>query len=499
MRYARWVLLAAVLSYLMPVVPAAGQDAPAAPAAGKRLAVPDAKAQAAAEKLIKGLYKAEFAKRAPADRAALGAKLLAQAKGGDDEPAVRFVLLREARDLLAAAGDVGGAFDAADAQAAQFKTDAVAAKLDVLAAAARAPRDAAEAARLALELMDDAAAAGRFTEAGKAAAVAKAASSKLKDKDLAKRVRARATDLAKWQQEHKAATAAEATLKGNPGDPAANLAAGAYRCFRRGDWAGGLPLLAKGSDAALGALARRELKETGDGESALVVAEAWWGWGLATFDQSPARVAAARARAAHWYERALPELTGLKKSAVETRLAKLRLPPDGWTVRVAKYSDEVTDRLLDAMDETIPDEGTVVSDDHRIRIAGAKKSDLTNSSRGSLAHYGPAAAVEKIRFASGTIEVGVSNRADHTGYVIGVFDATDVGHFMNVPLNEKITYRWSVGEADGRVVMTVTKDGTELGSVSIPSDQFQGFAFGTHLRYTGDRCELRVTLDEPEE
>ena len=53
---------------------------------------------------------------------------------------------------------------------------------------------------------------------------------------------------------------ADEKLKTNPDDPQANLALGRYRCFAKGDWEAGLPLLAKSGDAALASLAKKALE-----------------------------------------------------------------------------------------------------------------------------------------------------------------------------------------------------------------------------------------------
>ena len=65
----------------------------------KKPAVPDADSIAKAEKTVRDLYKVEFGRRKAEDMLVLAAKLMADAAGTKDNPAVRFVLLCEARDL----------------------------------------------------------------------------------------------------------------------------------------------------------------------------------------------------------------------------------------------------------------------------------------------------------------------------------------------------------------------------------------------------------------
>ena len=51
-----------------------------------------------------------------------------------------------------------------------------------------------------------------------------------------------------------------AALDRNPTHPAANQMVGKYRCFNKGNWITGLPMLALGSDPELKALAIVDLK-----------------------------------------------------------------------------------------------------------------------------------------------------------------------------------------------------------------------------------------------
>ena len=105
-----WLHLAAL--------PASSQEA------ADRKAVPDAAAQAQAEKLIRDVFKDEYARTSAADRLNLARKLLQQGIDTVDDPASRFVLFREARDLAAQAGDLETALTAVDEMARFFQVSA---------------------------------------------------------------------------------------------------------------------------------------------------------------------------------------------------------------------------------------------------------------------------------------------------------------------------------------------------------------------------------------
>src|SRR4051812_36669102 len=119
-----------VLSFLRPILPfLAVLAAPSAPAQttpfspisptpaltpppATPLPIPAATAQAAAQDMIRKLFKADFDKKSPADRAALAKLLIRQAQDTRDDAAARYVALTEAADLAAGTGDARTAFAA---------------------------------------------------------------------------------------------------------------------------------------------------------------------------------------------------------------------------------------------------------------------------------------------------------------------------------------------------------------------------------------------------
>jgi hypothetical protein len=111
--------------------------------------------------------------------------------------------------------------------------------------------------------------------------------------------------------------AAAAVLEKQPDDPAANLTVGKYHCFQKGDWEKGISLLARSGDPALKAAAALEVAAAADPANQVKAGDAWWD--LAEKEQGKAQ-AALRARAIHWYQQALPEISGLAKAKAEKRV-----------------------------------------------------------------------------------------------------------------------------------------------------------------------------------
>jgi hypothetical protein len=92
-----------------------------------------------------------------------------------------------------------------------------------------------------------------------------------------------ARQLAGWEQEMQrlekgfaAFQEAQAVLAGDPSNADANLTAGRWQGFVKGDWKQALPLLAKGSDPLLAQLARQDLAGPSDPESQMSLAGVWW-------------------------------------------------------------------------------------------------------------------------------------------------------------------------------------------------------------------------------
>src|SRR5208283_4533076 len=79
---------------------------PPAPAVVKKQPVPEEAKQAENEKLIKSIYREDYAKLKPADRVALADKLVQKAKDTVDDMPARYSLLKEASTLAILGGDV---------------------------------------------------------------------------------------------------------------------------------------------------------------------------------------------------------------------------------------------------------------------------------------------------------------------------------------------------------------------------------------------------------
>jgi hypothetical protein len=279
--------------------------------------VPDAATQAKQEALVKDLFQSEYKRRDPAGLRALAETLIRQEETVD-EPAARFVLLREARDAATRAGDYATAARAVDELGRRFEVDTLDMKAQALMAIGRAGKsvDSPESlVEAALALMQEATAADRYDLALRLETPALGAVRRARNAALAERVAARGREVRALKASFEKVEAAAETLKAHPDDPRAHAVVGRHLCLARGDWDKGLPHLAKGDDPKLKAAAEKDLAAPKNPAAQVEAGDAWWD--LAEPPGAPSQL---RRRAYTWYQRARPGLSGLLLAKVEKRL-----------------------------------------------------------------------------------------------------------------------------------------------------------------------------------
>ncbi len=286
----------------------------------KKAAVPEGQALKDAEKLIRDLFKAEYAKAFPADKLALSNVLLRQAVDTNDDPVARFVFLREARDLAAEGGDVEAAYRAIALLMEGYAVDPLAMKGTALATAAKSAKSPDELRRVAEACMkagEAALATGDAELCGQAAELALTAARRAKVPTLVTQAESLAKANSELKDRERAMMAAKEKLAAMPEDPAVNLILGRWFCFDRGDWGVGLPHLARGADARLKELAAKDAASPGLPADQASIGDFWW----EVAEKEKGKAAnACRGRALYWYELAVPHLTGLAFVKVTQRI-----------------------------------------------------------------------------------------------------------------------------------------------------------------------------------
>ena len=305
---------------LMAIVAAASQLA-----AQQRAPVPDAEAQRAVKKAAADIYGSRFQEaKTAAAKTALAKEMLDAASKVRAGSADHYVLLTIARDIATGAGDAPAALEAVDKLAEAFDVPGAKLKAETLLAAAREASSSTQhkaVAEAATKILDDLAAADDYEAALALCRSAQASARRARQYPLLKELTARAEDLKTREEALGEYRKALAVLKDKPGDPAANLAAGRYLSFVKGDWARGVPMLALGSNAELQVLAARDLKGANSPEDQAALGDAWWA--LAEKKQGREKESL-MLHAGSWYQQSQPNLpTGLARVKVEKRLEEI--------------------------------------------------------------------------------------------------------------------------------------------------------------------------------
>jgi hypothetical protein len=343
----------------LPVAPLPPNVAPPAPVAPQpvvvapppappgRLAPPGPKEQAPVRKVMKDVFGSQLADRTPAGRRKLAEILLAQADKSADIPTERYVVLAATYEASIEGGDLAMAGRAAEAISRQWAVDSFTMKATAVTSyAARQPpaglsKELATgnvlaamevAAKFAAD--EDFAAALRTCQGvGQTAALTEA--------DLRLQLQNRMREYAQRRDLAAKAALDIERLKAAPADPAANLAVGKYYCMTRNDWSNGLPMLARGSDPSLKALAAKELADPKVGEALAALADEWWEF--ATKQTDAQTKAYSIAHAADVYVRARNAgLAGLHRSLADRRIGEAEATAKAATANPTPVRSTVT-------------------------------------------------------------------------------------------------------------------------------------------------------------
>jgi hypothetical protein len=283
-----------------------------------KAAPPDVAAQAKAVKLLHEIYTQQYADVTPAGKRKLAQEMLDEAGKSVDDATSRFMLLCEARDLATQGNAASAALEAIDQLDKTYAVDAASMKVAVIVALSSraAGPDAGTIADAGLNLMQQFIDTDDYGNAGKLGVPVATAVRQARDEAAKTRLKDIQAILAEWDR----AKPAIDKLKTNAADAASNLAAGHFYCFGKADFDRGLPLLAKGSDDKLKNVAAADLANPTEAARQVALGDGWYDWA----ESQAARVKAqAQGRAAFWYRKAQPRLSGLAKIAVDKRLAQL--------------------------------------------------------------------------------------------------------------------------------------------------------------------------------
>jgi WD40 repeat protein len=273
-----------------------------------------------AEKLLRERFAKDFAKQTASERAAVAEKLLKLAEDTKDSATDRYVLWNEAVKMSVLAVKANLAAKGIDELTREFDIDPAKMKVSAYTSIAKVVQSKAgakEVGDLALAAAREAVLADDFALALQFSAAAKTAAPKVLSVPYATLVQKLETSIQDMAKEHQRVQAAQATLKSDVNDAAANLTVGRYLGLRKGDWDKGLPLLARGGDDPLAALAREDVKNPQESKAQADLGDAWW---TAADKEGEWSKPLLQHRALHWYRQALPQATGLLQAKVAERI-----------------------------------------------------------------------------------------------------------------------------------------------------------------------------------
>jgi len=298
------------------------EGAEPAESAASRRAIPSTAQSAAASKAVREIFGNDIAQATtPASKITLAKNLVAEATRTIKDTE-RWALLSESLRLAMDAGSIEETDRVVEKIADIFAVDVDRYRLDALTqmAAKAGPANADSIALACIKESRAAASRGRRDDAAKLLSVGQRLAQKNRNQSLTAQFQALAAEYRTAEKNERELAGLVERYRANPSDPLAALALAKHYCFVLDDWARGVPLLAKGSEADLAAIAREEAAAQEKPAALVSVADAWVSW--ASREKIAVKAAACN-HASELYMQALAGLQGLERARVEKKLQEL--------------------------------------------------------------------------------------------------------------------------------------------------------------------------------
>ena len=299
--------------------PVPSNTIPDAKQSDQRSPVPaEAQSRIAVDK-VQQIFQSEFASATSREqRIALSEQLFAQALR-TKQAVDRWALLAEAARIAADAGDPDATFKVLDAVIGGYAVDPLVVRLDAITRLAQkvSPANASDLAVACMGICRERLQSGDLAGARKLLAMAGSLARKNPTRSMTAELNALTIAIKDAEKHARDLKSIREKLAASPDDPAVLLEAGRFYCFKTDNWAAGLPLLARGSDAELATLARNELRPRQNAKDAAALGDQWWKWGER---QANALKSRAMVHASELYRESLPAIDGLEKLRVEKNI-----------------------------------------------------------------------------------------------------------------------------------------------------------------------------------
>ncbi|HET6882235.1 MAG TPA: hypothetical protein VFI31_18870 [Pirellulales bacterium] len=304
-----------------PATPSRGQAITRSEATPKTSPVPSEGEMREAERRLRASPDLNWQEAATVDeKSALAERLWKAIEPFRNDSTAFFVLLTTVRDLAVEGKNSTLAFNAVDELTKHFAVDPLALKVELVERLAKSLQEIAALQALceaALEIVDDAMAEGKLDAAKRLCTVLPSLVAKSRDTAFRRRVQDRAAEVKRLASQWSELPAATETLERNPDDPHANWLFGKYLATVLEDWNEALPKLSRCDDDSWAVAARQDLSQPGGAAEQVDAGDQWWHLALkaSSLEKPPLQ-----RRAAEWYRRALPNLSGTAALQIQKRL-----------------------------------------------------------------------------------------------------------------------------------------------------------------------------------
>jgi WD40 repeat protein len=351
---------------------AGGLPIPAGQPINKR-PVPDTKALGNAEELVNDIFKEEIAKAVDAEaRTKLAVNLAQQGDESADDPAARYVLYCQAKNLAVLAGNPALTMSTIDKIAQYFEVSAIALKTESLAKLVDTiptKEPSKKLTDLTLALIAEAVDADDYHAATELGKVATAAAKKAQVIALVNTVGKRNAEIQAAKEKFNVLQAFVDRLAKDPDDAEANLKLGEYFGLFKGKWDRAVPHLARSKTEPLANLAKQDLAKPKEAKDQAALADAWWDFAAKQPEPQQTRL---QERAAYWYSQALPGLAGLSRTKAQKRAGQVSARSEGATVAIDGPAGFL--RALDGHSGEI--RALAISHDGRFGLSGSVDNSL---------------------------------------------------------------------------------------------------------------------------
>ena len=294
------------------------------------LEIPSKEDRKQALKDIQDAFEVEYAAATTPERQNDLAMILSEFIQDEPDPAIRYVLFVEVYKLHAKAGDADNSFKTVDQLQVDFPDiNSLSYKyfgLEKSVANMSGGTDGRETYQILRpffeSLFDLANEKDDFRRALEITELNIEAAETVKDRKALQSAKDQRVEVEQLIKKYALVAAALKLLEENSLDATANLTVGEWHCFEKQNWPEAIPYLAISNNPDLAQLAKAELENPLEVNEQVDIGDRYWElWDLWKEPwERPENAPTLQARAVYWYEKAIPQLAGIKAKRPQARL-----------------------------------------------------------------------------------------------------------------------------------------------------------------------------------